>query len=458
MNNKELIKLLAKVELARHNFYYFCLSLIPAVYKDKPYLKKFCDDLENFWNDDTKKYLTISMPPRHCKSLTISLFVCYLLKNKDIKIMTGSYNEDFSSLMCKNIRDRIQEEKVDTNRIIYQDIFNSKILRGAAQAHKFKIDGSNNINVLSTSINGSATGFGCNLIILDDMLKSAAESYNIKVKDKIYDWFINTMLSRLEGDKQKVILIGTRWCKDDLIGRVLDWQEDNIVEIKLRAKNENGEMLCDTILNSSHYEELKKRQSEEIFMANYQQEPMDLKDRMYNVFNTYIKEDLKDNQGKIIAYVDTADTGKDYLCCIIAKIIERKIYILDIYYTQKSMETTEEEVAIRLKDFEVHNCRIESNNGGRGFARNVKRISDNLGNKITDIKYFTQTKNKNSRIFSNRQNIMNYIYYPKNWDLIYPEFFKSMVEYKMMEQNEHDDAQDCLTGIFETVEIMGYIK
>jgi hypothetical protein len=49
------------------------------------------------------------------------------------------------------------------------------------------------------------------------------------------------------------------------------------------------------------------------------------------------------------------------------------------YFTDAAMEITEGSVAALLHDGEVTRATIESNNGGRGFARNVERIlSENL--------------------------------------------------------------------------------
>lgn len=472
-NRKELIKLLAMVELARRKggFWYFCRLMIPAVYNDKrPYLKKLCEDLENFWNDDTKKYFLLSIPPRHCKTLTIGLFVCYLLGlDYNTKIMTGSYNEDFSSILCKTIRNRIQEQKIDVDRIVYSDIYESKIERGSGQAHQFKLEGSNVINVLSTSINGKSTGFGANLIILDDMLKSASESYNIKTKEKIYEWFTDTLLSRLEGQKQKVIIIGTRWAKDDLIGRVLDWNDEKTIEVNLKAYDEKTDkMLCDEILNKAQFEELKKRLSEEIFMANYQGIPLDLKDKLYSNFQIYDNSDLLDEKGnkiefnRRIAYIDTADTGSDSLVMVSIGWTNKypnRLFILDIYMTKDTMEFTEKEVAKRIKEFNIDFCRIESNNGGRGFGRNVKRIyEEEMKEKSCMFKFFTQNKNKQSRLYTYRHDVQTILYYPRDWSILYPDYFKEMVEMKSQAQNPHDDAADATTGIIETTKIMSIIK
>lgn len=478
MTEKEILRTCIKVELARRNFYCFCNLMIPGMYnKNHPYLKKLCDDLQDFWENDKRKYFCLSLPPRHGKTLTIGLFVDWVLgQDKNNKVMTGSYNEDFAGDLSKSIRDRIQEIKVDEDKVIYSDVFESSIERGSAQAKKFKINGSIGTNVLSTSINGSATGMGCNLLVLDDMLKSASESYSSKQKQKIYDWFSNTMFSRLEGNKKKIILIGTRWCKDDLIGKIIEEDKENCVVINIPVIDDEDNLLAPDIFSYEDYLEAKKKMSEEVFSANFLGIPLDIKDRMYRNINEYeyldknyiIKnynqsehkfdvEKIKDENGRMIAYVDTADTGSDYLSCIIAKILNNKIFIVDIYYTQDQMEITEKVVAQKLTQFNVINCLIEGNNGGRGWARNVSRYLLEMGNKMTRIETFTQTKPKDSRIFSNSHNIENYVYFPFKWENRFPEAFKSMVEYKTKTKNEHDDFEDALTGVFEMFEKMGYM-
>ena len=473
MTDIERIRTLALVELSRRKggFYYFCQLMIPEIYdNEKPYLKKICEDLENFYYDDTKKYLLMSIPPRHFKTTTIGLFICYLLsKDVNTKVMTGSYNEDASTMMCKKMRDRIQEEKKSKEIIVYNDIFDISIERGSAQAREFKLEGAHSTSVLSTSMNGKATGYGANIILIDDIIKSAEDSYNTRLKDKQYDWFTNTMLSRLEGEKQKVIIIGTRWAKDDLIGRVLDWHDEGTVEINIKAYDEKEDkMLCDAVLDKKGYEERKSRMSEEIFMANYQGIPLDLKDRLYSNFEIYDEKDILNEKGekidfnRVFAYVDTADSGADslvMLICAYSTKIKDKIFVLDIYQTKDPMEHTERVVASKLDEFKVDYCRIEANNGGKGFARNVKRIyEEEFEGKICTIKSFTQTETKRTRIFTHRHDIQTKLYYPHNWELLWPMYFKEMVGMKSEGVNVHDDSADATTGIIETSKLFGIIK
>ena len=64
MIDMELIKLEAKKELARREFFYFCNLLAPDFYKeDREYLKTLCDELQDFYfsNDDV---LIINIPPK----------------------------------------------------------------------------------------------------------------------------------------------------------------------------------------------------------------------------------------------------------------------------------------------------------------------------------------------------------------------------------------------------------
>ena len=71
---------------------------------------------------------------------------------------------------------------------------------------------------------------------------------------------------------------------------------------------------------------------------------------------------------------DTADTGSDDLCSIVAGIPDGEGYILDVVMTDEPMEKTEPQTAEQLYSYHVETARIESNNGGRGFARNVERL------------------------------------------------------------------------------------
>lgn len=455
--DKKLIKLGAKLELARREFFFYCNLKAPDFYKpERKFLVDLCNEFQSFFFSEDK-VLIINEPPRHGKSRTAGLFVEWVLgKDKNQKVMTGSYNETLSTMFSKNVRNDIMEQKGDVYKPVFSDVFPGvSIKKGDASMNLWSLEGGYN-NYLATSPTGTATGFGCTLLIIDDLIKNAEEANNENVKEKHWEWFTNTMLSRLE-EGGKIIIIMTRWASDDLAGRALEHYTEQSLKVRhitMKALQDDGTMLCEEILSRKTYEEKIKAMGAEIASANYQQEPIDLKGRLYSSFKTYDKLP-KDGDGNLLfsgifAYCDTADEGSDYLCNIIYGAYLNEAYILDVYYTKEGMEITEPETAKRLHEYGVNVSRIESNNGGRGFARNIRRIlHETYDSNKTTVNWFHQSKNKIARILSNSTWVMNHIYYPVNWRERWPDYYKDMTKYQKEGKNAHDDAPDATTGVAE---------
>lgn len=444
-NLKEELKKQARLELARRDFFEYCKLTAPDFYnEERNFLNDLCYQLQNFYESD-EKVCVINMPPRHGKSRTAGKFVEWVLgTNPNEKIMTGSYNEDLSSSFAKSVRDTIASAKTE-GVIVYNDIFpNTKIKDGEATQKKWALAGSKVSNYLATSPTGTATGFGCTIMIIDDLIKNAKEAYNENTLKNHIDWFNNTMLSRTENGF-KLIIIMTRWSSNDLAGYILE-NYPNVRHINYKAVQEDGSMLCEDVLSKEDYEFKTKNMNKDIIYANYQQEPIDVKNRLYTTFKTYEK---LPSAHYIMNYTDTADEGEDYLCSIDYQMYNNEYYILDVIYTQESMEITEPAVAKMLTKDNVGNANIESNNGGRGFARNVQKELKQLKNTHTKVNWFHQSENKIARILSNSTGVMNNIYFPINWEDRWPEFAKHLKHYVRTGKNEHDDAEDCLTGVYE---------
>ena len=464
MDKKELAILGAKIELARREFFFYCNLIAPSFYKkNRKYLIDFCNDLQEFYETDEHEVLIVNMPPRHGKSRTASMFTQWVFgKNQDEKVMTGSYNETLSTTFSKNVRNAIQEVKGDKDKIVFSDIFPGvNIKQGDGAMNLWSLEGGYN-NYLATSPTGTATGFGCSLMIIDDLIKNAEEAYNENVLEKHWDWFTNTMLSRLE-EGGKIIIIMTRWATGDLAGKALEHFKEigmKVKHISMKALQNDGTMLCNKVLSRKSYDMKKKTLGEDIASANYQQEPIDVKGKLYESFKTY--SDIPKNEygeplfTEILSYTDTADEGADYLCNIIWGSYNHEAYILDIIYTKKPMSITEKLVAEAFTKCKVNRSRIEGNNGGSGFARAVEKIlKQELKNYMTIIKWFHQSKNKKARILSNSTWVMEHIYYPINWRDKWPEYYKAMTTYQREGENKHDDAPDATTGVAETMIMLG---
>lgn len=458
--NSPAFQLEIKKELARRDFWEYCKFTSPDFYKDdRAFLKDLAERLQWFVEEASEQIMVVNLPPRHGKSRTGTNFVKWLFGRygAEKKVMTGSYNETLSSTFAKQVRDGIAEEPTQ-GITVFNDLFpDVKIKYGEASAQKWALEGSQQANYLATSPSGTATGFGCNIMIIDDLIKNVEEAYNSNTLQKMVDWFTNTMLSRTENGF-KLIIIMTRWCNDDLAGFVLA-NYDNVVHVNYKAVQDDGTMLCEDILSRADYDLKTKNMNKDIIAANYQQEPIDVKGRLYTAFKTYT-EPPKDEKGNvlfkyILNYTDTADEGKDFLCSICYGMYNDEYYILDVLYSKDAMEITEPATAQMLTKNNVGCAVIESNNGGRGFARNVKRECEALGNKHTNIKWFHQNKNKIARILSNSTSVMNNVYFPANWEDRFPDFADALKRYQREGKNAHDDAPDTLTGVYENPKPLG---
>lgn len=451
------IKQRAKIVAAQKDFFSYCQVTASDFYKpDRKYLVKTCREMQAFLLSDDD-VLVICEPPRHGKSRTAGKFVEWVLGNdRTYKVMTGSYNNTLSTTFSKNVRNNIDETKADEDKIIFSDIFpRTKIKYGDAAKDMWSVEGGYN-SYLATSPGGTATGFGADLIILDDTIKNAYEAHHEARKQEIWDWFTDTMLSRLESGG-KIIIIMTRWATDDMAGRALEDLPKAGYKVKLitfKALQDDGTMLCDTVLSRADYEKKKAAMGEDIVEANYNQTPIDLKGRLYGDFKTY--KTLPPAFDYIRSYIDTADEGDDFLVTIVYGVYLDMLYVLDVFLSQDKQELTEHPNAAVLARNNVNLAIIESNNGGKGFARNERRIlKEKYPNKRIKIRWFHQSKNKRARILSEAPTVMEKVLMPYNWQERWPEFKKQLFKYQKEGKNEHDDVPDTLTGCVETYKISG---
>lgn len=447
--DREAIALEARKELARRFFYDYNQLKYPRHYGDeRVYLKVLCEKLQAFLEQNEKRFFIVNIPPRHYKSFTgTNLVEWYFGQKPDGKAMTGSYNETLSTTFARKVRNTI-EEKPTPGNLVYSDIFpNTRVKYGQASASLWALEGSSQDNYLATSPTGTATGFGANLILIDDVIKNAEEAYNELKLDKDWSWLVNTMLSRTEGDDWKVIIIMTRWATNDLAGRVLDAYGDQVELVTFKAVQDDGSMLCDDVLTRKDFELKTKEMNTDIVAANYNQEPIDISGRLFGEFQTY--DEVPGGKHLVRNYTDTADKGVDFLCSVNYIHLDGDIYVTDVEMSDAPMEETEPAVAAMLTRGKVFEAEIESNNGGRGFARNVARILHELENKKTIVTDIQQTQNKESRILASSAWVPRHIFMPAGWKQKWPAFYVQLFAYLKKGKNKHDDAPDVLAAIFE---------
>ncbi len=447
----------------RKNLRTFCNLRKPDFYKpEREYQDILCNTLQAAYekklvNEKTGrpvKYLIINLPPGFGKSYTLANFVNWVY-GQDVKnkVITVSYNGIIAPEFSRTAKDMILEEETEgeecyTTRSFFPDL---KIKYGDSSVMKWSLEGSYT-SYLATSFDGTLTGMRGNIIIIDDPIKSAEEAVNDSVKEKHWNFFKNTLSSRMLPGALCIIVL-TRWATDDLAGRVMEKFPDQCYELKIPAltiDGPEGVSTCEDLYPTEDLQQKRQTLDEEIWEANYMQVPVDKKGSLYGEFKTYDAID-PDKFEKMLNYTDTADEGADLLCSISGGQIGRYGYVTDVYYTDEPMEVTEPETARRLQINGVREALIESNNGGRGFARNVIRHLKELKCHKCSVTWFHQGKNKRTRILTNASNVMDQVIMPADWKERWPAFAKHVSRYQRKGKNDHDDAEDTLTGFVELI-------
>ena len=121
------------------------------------------------------------------------------------------------------------------------------------------------------------------------------------------------------------------------------------------------------------------------------------------------------------------------------------VYITDAVYSREPMEVTEPLVAGMLLRSDTRQAAVESNNGGRGFARSLQALAPSVR-----IEWFHQGANKEARILSNSATALHLVRFPRGWNLRWPELYAHLTTYRRrFRANRWHDAADVVTGIVE---------
>ena len=424
--------------------------------------------LEAFAEGRVKK-LIITMPPQHGKSVGAStLLPAYMLGlNPDLRIAIASYSASLASKFNRRVQRILESEE-------YSEIFpETTIKRGNKNcsyirtADEVEIIGHHG-SLISVGREGSLTGNRVDCFILDDLYKDAMEANSPIIRENCREWYTSVVRTRMHNASQE-IMVFTRWHEHALIGtirsceRVIDlkewselttvpddtWVALNFEALKTGAATEIDPREVGTALwEEQHSAALlasKRRLDPQKFECLYQGNPSTPEGLLYgNNFITYTE--LPRDIVRYGNYTDTADMGDDYLCSVCYAIdSDGVIYITDCVYTREPMEVTEALVSQMINNSRTRIATIESNNGGRGFARVVQRLCPRV-----KVEWFHQSGNKEARILSNSATVIHSIRMPQGWNMRWNELYNHLTTYRRLySANRWHDAADVLTGIVE---------
>lgn len=161
--------------------------------------------------------LIVEEPPRHGKSELCSHYfpAWYLGARPDNRVVLASYEADFASSWGRKTRNTLSE---------WGPLFGVTVDPSSSSVSRWDIRGRKG-GMITAGVGGSITGRGGDLLIIDDPVKNSQDANSEIIRERNWEWYRSTFRTRLEPDGI-ILVIGTRWHEDDLIGRILANQED----------------------------------------------------------------------------------------------------------------------------------------------------------------------------------------------------------------------------------------
>jgi predicted phage terminase large subunit-like protein len=222
--------------------------------------------------------LLLFAPPGSAKSHHVSVAFppWYLANHPGSSVIAASHSGELAAKWGRRVRNLI---------IANAALLGISLAADSQAADRWTL--SSGGEYLAAGVQAGIAGFRADLGIIDDPFGSKEDAYSQRIRDRVWDWYINDFSARLKPNAKRVIM-HTRWHMDDLAGRVIEQakqtgQKIRIVSIPAIAKaddvlgRQEGDYLWDEPGAYDYAAFLKRRQAETPpveWAALYQQEPV----------------------------------------------------------------------------------------------------------------------------------------------------------------------------------------
>jgi len=224
--------------------------------------------------------LIITLPPRSLKSLcaSVALPAWFLGHYPWERVVVVSYSDFLSRTHANDFR-RI------VNHPLYQATFPAMRLDRDTDREIVTTERGKRI---ATSIDGTLTGLGGNLIIIDDPIK-LGDAMSDAVRERVIEWFRSTLLSRGDDKSEtRIVVVMQRVHENDLVGYLQEQGGFEVLNLpSIATKTDSYDLgggriytrLQGELLHPAHESvatliELKREMGPIAFSAQYQQSPI----------------------------------------------------------------------------------------------------------------------------------------------------------------------------------------
>jgi predicted phage terminase large subunit-like protein len=208
--------------------------------------------------------LIVTMPPRHGKSVIVSEHfpAWFLGRNPDKRVIACSHTQSLADTFSRRARNKLTDP--------HWPFPNVTVAGDLRNVRSWDIDGHRG-GYVAAGVGGPITGHGADVLAIDDPVKSAEEADSEAFRDRAWEWFQGTALTRLQPGGA-VVVVGTRWHEDDLIGRLIAGDTGWTV-LHLPAVSDEGDALWPDWYDTEALERIKREIGPRAWEALYQGRP-----------------------------------------------------------------------------------------------------------------------------------------------------------------------------------------
>ena len=244
----------------------------------------------------------------------------------------------------------------------------------------------------ATSVGGTLTGKGCDVLIVDDPMK-AEDAASETRRDATYDWFTGTAMTRLDNPKTgAVIVVAQRLHDDDLPGRMIntgDWEvlelpaiatkeQDVVVAEEVTWTRKPGEVLLPNHMGRDELEQKQREIGTQAFEAQYQQSPVIaggsiIRTEWFGVIPEHLRRG--DYEAVLQSWDVAAVPGEsnDYSVCTTWGLLGNSMDLLDVHRAQY-LQPDLVKVAVKLREkWNPNMVVVETTGVGRGLLDHLRR-------------------------------------------------------------------------------------
>jgi hypothetical protein len=323
--------------------------------------------------------LIITLPPRSLKSLcaSVALPAWFLGHYPWERVVVVSYSDFLSRTHANDFR-RI------VNHPLYQATFPAMRLDRDTDREIVTTERGKRI---ATSIDGTLTGLGGNLIIIDDPIK-LGDAMSDAVRERVIEWFRSTLLSRGDDKSEtRIVVVMQRVHENDLVGYLQEQGGFEVLNLpSIATKTDSYDLgggriytrLQGELLHPAHESvatliELKREMGPIAFSAQYQQSPIPPGGTIIKRkwLTTYDYVGIQPGDRIVISWdiaLSEMETG-DYSACVVLLIRNEVFYILEVLRGRFPFEMLKKKIIDLKKRYHPSTLLIEESSISLGLIQ-----------------------------------------------------------------------------------------